>query len=81
LEASLGCSIIADAAIAASLGLKLRRKLAEFDQMRSIMHKLISYAIGTGLLLVVVSLMALIAVSSRQSPELYRQCSAFCIVV
>jgi hypothetical protein len=64
LEASLGCSIVADGAIAASLGLMLRRKLADFEHMQSVMHRLVGYAIGTGMLLVIVSLMALIAVSS-----------------
>jgi hypothetical protein len=63
MMAALSCSIIADGLIAASLGFMLQRKLAEFEQMRSIVHKLINYTVGTGCLLVAISFMTLIAVS------------------
>jgi hypothetical protein len=71
-DLSLGCSIAADSLIAVAMTVILRARSTEFDRTRSIIQILIAYAIGTGLLTVIMSLLTLIFVRSSQPGT--RQC-------
>jgi hypothetical protein len=66
-DAALGCNIVADLLIAATMWITLHNCPTEYDRTRNVVHKLTVYAMGTGLLTVFMSLLTLALVSPRHS--------------
>lgn len=64
-DAALGCNIVADVLIAATMWITLRKCPTEYERTRNVVHKLTVYAMGTGLLTVFMSLMTLALVGRR----------------
>jgi hypothetical protein len=61
-DISLGCSIVADILIAATMTIVLRRRSSGYTRTKGMVQTLIVYAVGTGTFTVVLSLLTLILV-------------------
>jgi hypothetical protein len=66
-DVSISCSIVADIVIAATMSIVLRRRSTSYDRTRGIIQQLITYAVGTGVLTVILSLLTLVLVRGQTS--------------
>lgn len=66
-DISLGCSIVADILIAATMTIVLRRRSSGYTRTKGMIQTLIVYAVGTGTLTVILSLLTLVLVATSDS--------------
>jgi hypothetical protein len=69
-DISLGCSIVADILIAATMTIVLRRHSSGYTRTKGMIQTLIVYAVGTGTFTVVLSLLTLVLVRAVMLDDL-----------